>query len=410
VIYVHVPFCRTFCTYCGFYSEICTWESGIVENYAAVLCREVEVRRDEIAAHAAGGRNTLYIGGGTPSVLPLSVLSQIVASINNAVSDGLTCDTQQTVATHGLVSGRGLALLGGMSEAKSEECHMQTAEKNWEEFTVEVNPDDIVRGGIEYAKGLKALGVTRVSMGVQSFDDMVLKWMNRRHSAAEAEHAFGLLREAGFDNISIDLIFGFGDKGADGNWEKSVSSAVAMGPEHISAYQLSIEPDSALEKMIASGRFEEADEELCRSQYDYLCKALGSAGYVHYEVSNFALPGREARHNSGYWDHSPYVGLGPAAHSFDGRVRSWNVSDVKQYIAGAERGSELLDEEQMAIEDVMLGLRTAAGVEAEHLRSLADGQALQTLLSEGALVELEGRFRIPADRFFVSDDIIARLL
>ena len=166
----------------------------------------------------------------------------------------------------------------------------------------------------------------------------------------------------------------------------------------------------AYQKMIDDGRFSEADEELCRGQYELLCSMLADAGYVHYEVSNFALPGKEARHNSGYWDHSPYVGLGPAAHSFDGRVRSWNVADVDAYIAGAERGSEDLTREQIEIEDVMLGLRTAAGVPGERLREIADASALERLLDSGALVEDGGHIRIPESRFFVSDEIIRELL
>lgn len=366
MIYIHVPFCRSFCTYCGFYSEICSRDNGIVDRYASALLREIGLRKEEISKHATNGRNTLYIGGGTPSVLPLAVLSSILRSL---------------------------------------------PQSGWDEFTIEVNPDDIVKGGIAYASGLRNLGVTRISMGIQSFDDAVLRWMNRRHSSADAIKAFHILREAGFDNISIDLIFGFGliDNAANDNWQASIGTAISLRPEHISAYQLSIEPDSALECQIANGRFHEADEELCRTQYDTLCRTLADAGYTHYEVSNFSLPGLEARHNSGYWDHSPYIGLGPAAHSFDGQRRSWNVSDTEAYIAGASMEHEDLTPAQLAEEDIMLGLRTAHGISEERLRSLCDHDVLETLLKEGSLIHLGDRIRIPEDHFFVSDDIISSL-
>ncbi|MCQ2145182.1 MAG: coproporphyrinogen III oxidase family protein [Bacteroidales bacterium] len=419
MIYVHVPFCRSFCTYCGFYSETCSGESGVMEQYADALCREIESRQEEIRNHSVNGRNTIYIGGGTPSVLPLSVLKRIIAALASTISEvpAASRDSGKAVAARGFVSGwPGRAGTGwsakhgsltGVTAATQADGHGCF---DLEEFTVEVNPDDIVKGGLEYARGLKALGVTRVSMGVQSFDDGVLRWMNRRHGADDAVKAFGILRGAGFDNISIDLIFGFGLLSGAGTWAESVSRAIALAPEHISAYQLSIEPDSALEKMLDDGRFSEADEEMCRGQYDLLCRMLAEAGYVHYEVSNFALPGREARHNSGYWDHSPYVGLGPAAHSFDGRVRSWNAADVGAYIAGVERGSEVLSGEQLEIEDVMLGLRTAAGVPEDRLREISDPSAMERLMRAGALVGDGARIRIPESGFFVSDEIIRELL
>jgi len=420
VIYIHVPFCRSFCTYCGFYSEICPKEGTLIHDYADAFAKEVSDRKDEIMHHADNGRNTLYIGGGTPSVLPLSVLRCMVQELKASLPQS-GYDIQQPVATLGHVRGRGPALLGGVRSLRrtDDEClsHSGIASQDFEEFTMEVNPDDVVKGGLEYAEGLRELGVNRVSMGVQSFDDNVLKWMNRRHDAAGAEEAFGILREAGFDNLSIDLIFGFGDNVA---FEMSVEKAISMGPEHISAYQLSIEPDSVLEKMVEDGRFAEADEELCRSQYDFLCRKLAEGGYVHYEVSNFAKPGKEAVHNSGYWDHSPYVGLGPAAHSFSPEghgispeaevTRSWNPADVASYIAGAAREHELLDKKDLAIEDIMLGLRTARGVERRHLFEIADADAVKRFLDSGALVEDKDMVRIPEDHMFVSDDIIVNLL
>ena len=447
MIYVHVPFCRSFCTYCGFYSEICRRaprsstqapgsredsrqvQNRLFEEYAAALRDEIAVRSTELVAARHGSAlgpvppsapslsgspapDTLYIGGGTPSVLPLQVLEDIVGSLGPS---------------------------------------------DYEEFTIEVNPDDIVSGGPEYVSGLRCIGVNRVSMGVQSFDDGILKWMNRRHDAAGAREAFRLLRACGFDNISIDLIFGLSQLSADA-WADTVLAALALEPEHISAYQLSIEEDSALERMVADGRYVEASDEQCRAQYDTLCRILADAGYVHYEISNWARPGREAVHNSAYWRRVPYVGLGPGAHSFSlsspspvsssssyPGVRSWNSQELPRREAGGSlrrwsSEQEALSAREAAEEAIMLGLRTSAGLPLVVLRTLSPDAPTDTLLSEGALqlfrpapaaalssplsapaspaidvqasdVQAPDVFvRIPEDHFFVSDDIISRLL
>ena len=381
MIYVHVPFCRNFCTYCGFYSEICSRketqqvQNRLFEDYAEALCAEIDSRRAEIFATRAFGPfspDTLYIGGGTPSVLPLAVLERIVRALGPAT---------------------------------------------YEEFTVEVNPDDVVAGGPEYVAGLRAMGVNRISMGVQSFDDGILRWMNRRHNAAGAREAFRLLRAAGFDNVSIDLIFGISQL-TEALWESTIDEALALEPEHISAYQLSIEEDSALERMVADGRYVEASDEQCRGQYDILCRKLADAGYVHYEVSNWARPGREAVHNSAYWRRVPYVGLGPGAHSFSPGIRSWNTQELPRREAGGRLAGwrserEVLSAREAAEETVMLGLRTAAGLPLSTLRAISPAAAVDALLSEGALQIVPGPdpfVRIPEDRFFVSDDIISRLL
>ena len=377
MIYVHVPFCRSFCTYCGFYSEICSRketqqvQNRLFEDYAEALCAEIDSRRAEIST-MSGEPDTLYFGGGTPSVLPLAVLERIVRALEPAT---------------------------------------------YEEFTVEVNPDDVVAGGPEYVAGLRAMGVNRISMGVQSFDDGILRWMNRRHDAAGAHEAFRLLRAGGFDNISIDLIFGMSQL-TEAVWESTIDEALALAPEHISAYQLSIEEDSALERMVSDGRYVEASDEQCRGQYDILCRKLADAGYVHYEVSNWARPGREAVHNSAYWRRFPYVGLGPGAHSFSPGIRSWNTQELPQReadgrLAGWHSEREVLSAREVAEETVMLGLRTAAGLPLSTLRAISPAAAVDALLSEGALQIVPGPdpfVRIPEDRFFVSDDIISRLL
>ena len=332
---------------------------------------------------APGAVNTLYIGGGTPSVLPLDVLRRIVD-----------------------------ALLSSRSLRRGE--NTVGAQSPFEEFTVEVNPEDIVEKGGEYVRGLLETGVDRVSMGIQSFDDGILRWMNRRHSAAGAVEAFRILRRCGVRNISVDLIFGLSQL-ADDVWEDTIERALELAPEHISAYQLSIEEGSALAKLVADGRYVEASDEQCRHQYDVLCQTLRQAGYHHYEISNFARPGFEAVHNSAYWSRVPYIGLGPGAHSLTGDIRSWNSQELPHRspdgsLATYSRTSETLSPEDIRVERIMLSLRTDKGLEAAELYSLTDHAVINSLLSEGALEKQGGSIRIPESRLFTSDEIIRELI
>lgn len=384
MIYLHVPFCGSFCTYCDFYSEICRGGRAFNE-YADAVLKEVNDRREEICMNmsAPGAVNTLYIGGGTPSVLPLDVLRRIVD-----------------------------ALLSSRSLRRGE--NTVGAQSPFEEFTVEVNPEDIVEKGGEYVRGLLETGVDRVSMGIQSFDDGILRWMNRRHSAAGAVEAFRILRRCGVRNISVDLIFGLSQL-ADDVWEDTIERALELAPEHISAYQLSIEEGSALAKLVADGRYVEASDEQCRHQYDVLCQTLRQAGYHHYEISNFARPGFEAVHNNAYWSRVPYIGLGPGAHSLTGDIRSWNSQELPHRspdgsLATYSRTSETLSPEDIRVERIMLSLRTDKGLEAAELYSLTDSTVVDALLSEGALERQGGSIRIPESRLFTSDEIIRELI
>jgi oxygen-independent coproporphyrinogen-3 oxidase len=343
----------------------------------------------------------------------------------------------------------------------------------FDEFTVEVNPEDIIEKGHAYVEGLLELGVNRISMGVQSFDDSVLKFMNRRHSADEAVRAYAILEEAGVRNISIDLIFGLPQLSMD-QWRETLDKALSISsrgvlPQHISSYQLSVEPGSMLARLVEKGRWNEASDELCQEQYEALCSALSAAGYHHYEISNFAQPGFEAVHNSAYWRHVPYVGFGPGAHSFirlpfressvnislngcpscmshdilQHSVRQWNLQDLQAYLQAWKsahdyesgvladlpsdpfvgvRESEILDEEQLVMERLMLGLRTSAGLPESFLREYCDPEALSQAIATGHLVpaddELissdsamrEPHLRIPERHFFISDAIIADLV
>ena len=376
MIYLHVPFCRSFCTYCDFYSEIACKgkEDAAMARWADEVCAEIAARREEIISTL--DLDTLYIGGGTPSVLPLSVLRQILDRLNT-IRDG-------------------------------QRHHSYT------EFTIEVNPEDIIERGPGYVQGLLDLGVTRISMGVQSLDDGILRWMNRRHSADGARKAFRILRgplaSPGMTGaaqgeilpcaVSIDLITGVPGM-TEEILEKTLEEVISWRPEHISAYQLSIEEGSALAKMIEEGRVTELGEEGCRAQYELVCRRLAEAGYRHYEISNWALPGHEAVHNSAYWTRHPYAGLGPGAHSLifydadlhprraKGRFRatekaaripalpvrklplqrrSWN----SQQLSGWTSEGENLSPEEIHEEEVMLLARTALGPIPEKDWFIAD--------------------------------------
>jgi len=376
-IYVHVPFCKSFCTYCDFYS---TCDTKRIGAFLDSLFDEMESRRDFFSACGNRIPSTLYIGGGTPSVLTPAQIGEIARRVRSVF-----CGSGEFV-----------------------------------EFTMEVNPDDISE---EFAAGLKEIGVTRVSMGVQSFDDRALKWMNRRHDSAGALRAYEMLRRAGFGNISMDLIFGYllpGEAPQEGmeRWRRDLEMMTVLRPEHISSYQMSIESGSLLGELNRRGEYREPEEDFCASQYGMLREALSGAGYEHYEISNSArmeegleISPYRAVHNSSYWAREPYLGLGPAAHSFDGAVRSWNVDDVERYIAGREEyaGREVLSPTETVEEKIMLGLRRKEGVQVGDVppRNL---ELMRRMVSSGVLEEKDGRIMILPDKWFVSDDIIAGCL
>lgn len=341
-LYIHIPFCKRKCGYCDFYSVAST---SYADRYVDCLLREYDMRKSEIGNCDVA---TLYVGGGTPSVLTIEQTGRLF--------DGL----------------RSRLRFADISEV-----------------TMEVNPDDITES---YIRNVSKLGVNRISMGVQSFVDSELRSVNRRHNASEAVAAVEMIKGAGIDNLSIDLIYGLPGQTLD-TWQYSLDCAVRTGVCHISAYCLSYEEGTALTRLRDMGRIKEADEELCVKMHDMLCERLSVAGYEHYEISNFARNEKYSIHNSNYWNGTPYLGLGAAAHSFDGVVRRYNPCDIKKYVEAIESGMTVCVAEkeewwQRYNEMIMVGLRTMWGVKiAELVKCYGDEVAERFKQIAGKYVE-----------------------
>lgn len=316
-IYIHIPFCRQACNYCNFHFS--TQLSGKTAVVAAILA-EMELRKHYLSDAIV---NTIYIGGGTPSLLSRNELKQ--------VTDGI----QQFFPV--------------ASDA---------------EFTLEANPDDINKDKLET---WKTLGVNRLSIGIQSFRQEDLEWMNRAHTAGEARTALDLAAQAGFTNFSMDLIYGIPGL-SDEDWLRNIDAAVGYGATHLSCYALTVEEKTRLSHEISQKKLPDVDPEQQSRQFLLLMDALQAQGYEHYEISNFARPGCRSRHNSAYWKGVPYLGLGPGAHSYDGNIRRWNISNNALYVSGLKNNTDFFDAEvltaaQKFLEYVMTSLRTAEGIQ-----------------------------------------------
>ena len=364
-IYVHIPFCRSRCLYCGFYS---TTRHDLRQRYVEALGREWSLRQDYIDLSRV---RTIYIGGGTPSQLSADQLRQL------------------------------FAMLGDVTAG----C---------EEVTIECNPDDVTSA---YAELLSQLPVNRVSMGAQTFCDQRLQFLRRRHLSAQIPVAVQRLRDAGIGNISVDLMYGFPDETLD-DWRHDIQEALALQVEHLSAYALMYEEGTPLYRLLQKGEVCEVDEELSRQMYYELKDRLEAAGYEHYEISNFARTGFRSRHNSSYWNQTPYLGLGAAAHSFDGRSRGWNVDDVEAYIESIEQGQlpyeqEQLDADTRYNELVMTALRTCEGLRLDLLTERQQRYCLaqaQRYISDHLLIHEAGRLRLSRSGLFVSDMVMSDLM
>lgn len=372
-VYVHIPFCASRCSYCDFFSTLQLEQTGAA--YVEAVIAEARLRRDELQGEAV---RTLYLGGGTPSQLPVPLLARLV---------------------------EGLRGVFGFQDL--------------EEFTVEANPDDVTPS---WCAALPPLGVNRVSMGVQSFEDGILRLIGRCHTAQQAVQAVNNLRQSGIDNISVDLIYGLPGQTIS-SWTDTVKQALDLEPQHISAYGLTYEEGTRLWRQRERGEVIEVPEEQCLEMYRILVGCLKSAGYEHYEISNFALPGFHSRHNSSYWNDTPYLGLGAAAHSYDGKIRRYNPHSLQQYLDRIMAGEMACEQEELTQcerydERVMLGLRTSRGVDAERLRKDFGDEAWTHFTREAAhhiavgnlRVIDDNRYILMADGIMLSDSVIRDLM
>ncbi len=363
-LYLHVPFCLTKCRYCDFYSSTDYSHVG-----AFITSLEQEMRL-YCTCHPLF--DTLYLGGGTPSLLAAPDLSNIFDKISKYFS--LTADA---------------------------------------EITLEANPDDVTAAKLRL---WQELGVNRLSLGVQSLNDAELRFLGRRHTADQARQAMILARAAGFSNLSVDLIYALPGQ-TEAGWLTALQAVLEFEPEHLSCYQLTIEKNTPLGKKQALGEIEPMAEELQRSFFLRTAEFLRARGYRHYEISNFARGEHHiARHNTKYWQQVPYLGLGPAAHSFDGRARRWNVASVSEYchLLGEGRapvaGEEILTQTQCRLEALCLGLRTSQGVALAAFSHFPQArQTLANLCAAGLLTIEQDRARPTAEGFLVADSLALML-
>lgn len=368
-IYIHIPFCRKACHYCNFHF------STSLQNATDVLQaieEEIELRSGEVSEEIT----TIYFGGGTPSLVDNTVIESLLAEI-----------------------GRNFTINPNA------------------EITLEANPDDI---SIEKAKSWKAIGINRFSLGIQSFEDDYLKWMNRAHSASQSFAAIEIIRETGFENFSIDLIYGTPGQTTEG-WTKDLQTAIDLKIPHLSCYALTVEEKTALHNLIEKGEKENVNPEEQAERFELLMKLTTIAGYHHYEISNFALPGYESKHNSAYWEGVPYLGIGPSAHSYDGIKRKWNIANNISYMKAIIDHSPLFEEEILSKNDrfneyCMTALRRSKGIEKQKIISLVGMEGLSTInkmilpyIESNKVIEDENSWKLTNEGKFFADGIAASL-
>lgn len=374
-LYVHIPFCATRCSYCGFYS---TTKLDLQDRYVDSLCREIALRKEYLSSNSTDSKaantiiRTIYIGGGTPSQLSRYSLEKLFYAIDTYL-----------------------------------ECSP-------EEVTMEVNPDDVTN---DLAETISALHINRVSMGAQTFDDNRLKFLNRRHKSFQVERAIDILHEHGVGNISIDLMFGFPGQTCD-SWKEDVRRAISLDIQHISAYSLMYEEGTRLYRMLKENMIKEIDEEVSLNMYNELINILCGAGYEHYEISNFAKKGYRSRHNSSYWHDIPYLGIGAAAHSYNIKSRQWNVSDINKYIESISHDTvpftfEPIDADTHYNDIVTTELRTSEGIDLSRL----DDKYMQYIVKQAArhvadktVVINDGHLKLTREGLYISDMIMSDLM
>lgn len=372
-LYIHIPFCKVKCLYCDFYSIT---NQSLQNPFIEAVKKEFHSRLNELHGEPL---ETVYIGGGTPSQLSIKALNDLFETIDKKVDL-----------------------------------------KNVKEITLEVNPDDLSK---EYLREIIKLPINRLSMGIQSFSEPMLKFLHRRHTADQAIRAFYEAREIGFDNISIDLIFGLPNSDIK-QWSQTLDQAIEMNPNHISAYDLIYEEGTPLIKMLYEKKFSAMPEDENLEQFERLIDRLKSSGYEHYELSNFARPGFRSIHNSNYWKGVPYLGLGPSAHSFSGDNRRYNPANLKLWIEGVETEDKAWEEEILTSdmkynELIITGLRTLEGINFSDIETLIGVSRVQYCMRQAKPFILSGHLEFKENKkglkltrkgLFISDSIISDLL
>ena len=370
-IYLHIPFCKQRCRYCAFYS---TTQHSLQQDYTDALCKELSIRK----GYTTDSISTIYFGGGTPSLLNEEQLQKILKTIHD----------EYTILPDS-------------------------------EITIECNPDDLTP---YYLEMLKNIGINRISIGIQSLCNQQLELLGRRHNAESAKEAVRNARAAGFDNISIDLMFAL-PHSTNEQWNDTLNQAIALRPDHISAYNHTYEENTSLHRALQKGDFKELSEEENIAQFNTLIEKLEEAGYNHYEISNFARPGYESRHNSSYWNDTPYIGCGAGAHSYNGTSRGWNISDIKEYIKGINKGMPAFEVEELTTEEryndaILTRLRTATGIPTEWIKEKF-GNALYNYMMKIAQKEISlgnlrinesGNLSLTKKGLFISDAVIRELI
>ena len=370
-LYIHIPFCAKRCLYCDFFSNT---DMKFKEPYVSAVIREMQLRQEYIGEEPL---DTIYYGGGTPSQLQQADFERIFKAID---------------------------CLFNISSCK--------------EITLEANPDDMTP---EYVASLRNLPFNRVSMGVQSFKEKDLHFLNRRHDREQALRAVGLCKENGIPNISIDLIYGLPGQTLE-EWQENLNDAIHLEIPHISAYHLIYEEGTALYKLMEAGKVAPIEEELSVTLFSTLINRLAEAGYLHYEISNFARPGYFSQHNSSYWTGKKYIGIGPSAHSYDGESRQWNISSLPHYLEGIRTGIPNIEIEKLDINTkyndfIITGLRTMWGIRTSDIReqfgeekqAYLERQAA-TYLHQGLLIYENDTLTLSKEGIFISDGIMSDLL
>ncbi len=394
-IYLHIPFCKSRCNYCDFFSTTLLPKR---HAYVDALLQEWNQRRVTDIA-------TIYFGGGTPSLLDPEDIERLLIALSPNSPIASSHDSGVPFCPSSFQPFRPSSFQPFCPSA-SQPLRPSASPP---EITLEANPGDL-----DWAKlqALRQAGINRLSIGIQSFQDPLLRLIGRRHNAQQAIDAVHHAQQAGLDNISIDLMYGLPGQTMS-QWQQDVQQALTLNIQHLSCYCLSYEPGTPLTHMRDSGQVSEQDEDTLNAMYDYLCQQCTQYGMEHYEISNFALPHYRSRHNSGYWTFQPYIGLGAGAHSYDGQHRQWNVSDVDAYIRGVQTGQDYWEEETLTpqqhhMEQIMLSLRTIEGIDAQLVAHKQE--IVNHYIQQGLLLSHNSRIRVSQQGSHILNRIIEDLI